>query len=130
MMKRFTGFAAACLCLAGWGCNARTQDFKSLDNATFAAAIKDTAVQVLDVRTPAEYAEGHIPGALNIDVLGDGFESKCQKALDKERTVAVYCRSGKRSKKAAEILTGKGFDIIELNTGFSGWNGPRTVPEE
>ena len=104
--------------------------FESMDNAEFAAAIADTTVQLVDVRTPAEFAAGHIPEAVNIDVRGENFESQVQTALDKERPVAVYCRSGARSKTAAHALAAMGYRVYELNKGFMNWNGPRTAPTE
>lgn len=111
------------------GCSAQTQnsasldgqEFKSLSVQEFEKAIADTAVFRLDVRTAEEYEAGHIENAVNIDVLKDDFESNALKLLPKDRTIALYCRSGKRSKKAAEILVKKGFKVIELSTGFNGW---------
>lgn len=104
--------------------------FESMDNGKFAAAIADTTVQLVDVRTPAEFAAGHIPEAVNIDVRGENFESQVQTALDKERPVAVYCRSGARSKTAAHALAAMGYRVYELNTGFMNWDGHRTEPTE
>ena len=104
--------------------------FESMNNGKFAAAIADTTVQLVDVRTPAEFAAGHIPEAVNIDVRGENFESQVQSTLDKERPVAVYCRSGARSKTAARALTEKGFRVYELNNGFMNWKGARTAPTE
>lgn len=104
--------------------------FESVDNAEFATLIADTTVQVVDVRTPAEYAAGHIPQAINIDVRGDNFNREVKAALDKARPVAVYCRSGSRSKTAARTLAAKGYRVYELNKGFMNWNGPRTEPTE
>lgn len=104
--------------------------FESMNNGKFAAAIADTTVQLVDVRTPAEFAAGHIPEAVNIDVRGENFESQVQTALDKERPVAVYCRSGARSKTAAHALAAMGYRVYELNKGFMNWNGPRTEPTE
>ena len=104
--------------------------FESMDNGKFAAAIADTTVQLVDVRTPAEFAAGHIPEAVNIDVRGENFESQAQSTLDKERPVAVYCRSGARSKTAAHALAAMGFRVYELNKGFMNWKGARTAPTE
>lgn len=104
--------------------------FKSVGNATFAEIIADTTVQLVDVRTAAEYAAGHIPGAVNIDVRGENFDHQAQTTLDKSRPVAVYCRSGARSKVAARALAAKGYRIFELNKGFMNWNGARTEPTE
>ena len=101
------------------GCNAA--EFKSVTPPEFQEVIADTAVQVLDSRTAEEYADGHIARAINIDVLKDDFADIATKTLDARRTVAVYCRSGRRSKKAAQILTEKGYTVIELNKGYLSW---------
>lgn len=101
------------------GCNAA--EFKSVTPPEFQEVIADTTVQVLDSRTAEEYADGHIARAINIDVLKDDFADIATKTLDARRTVAVYCRSGRRSKKAAQILTEKGYTVIELNKGYLSW---------
>ena len=73
-------------------------------------------------RSPEEYAEGHIPGSLNIDVKDkENFPTSVDKLLDKEKKVAVYCRSGRRSRTAAEQLTQKGFKVYNLNKGILHW---------
>ena len=104
--------------------------FESMTNAEFATIIADTTVQLVDVRTPAEFAAGHIPTAKNIDVRGENFDKEADQQLDKSRPVALYCRSGARSKTAAQALAAKGYRVYELNKGFMNWNGPRTVPTE
>lgn len=104
--------------------------FESMDNAEFATLIVDTTVQLVDVRTPAEFAAGHIPEAKNIDVRGDNFDRESKATLSKERPVAIYCRSGARSKTAARRLAAMGYRVYELNTGFMNWNGQRTEPTE
>ena len=106
-----------------FSCSGQAQGFKSVEVDEFEKVIADTAVIRLDVRTPEEYAEGHIEGALNIDVLNNMFEEKACATLPKNKTIALYCRSGKRSKKAAGILSAKGYKIVELNTGYLGWTG-------
>ena len=103
-----------------FGCTAQSSKFATVDVEEFAKVIADTAVVRLDVRTPQEYAEGHIEGAINIDVLSDGFADGTSK-LPTDRTIALYCRSGNRSKKAAAILADKGYKVIELATGYKGW---------
>lgn len=89
----------------------------------FAAAIGREGVQLVDVRTAGEYAAGSIDGSINIDVNSGHFGADADSLLDKEQTVAVYCRSGRRSKKAAEILSMMGFDVVELDKGYNGWIG-------
>ena len=103
-----------------FGCTAQSSKFATVDVEEFAKVIADTAVVRLDVRTPQEYAEGHIDDAINIDVLSDSFADKAAR-LPKNRTIALYCRSGNRSKKAAAILADKGYKVIELATGYNGW---------
>ena len=102
-------------------CQAQSE-FKSVGVDEFKTEITKSGVQLVDVRTAQEYSEGHIPGAMNIDVNAPNFEEKI-KTLDKKENVAIYCRSGRRSKMAANKLTAAGFKVIELNTGFLSWDG-------
>ncbi len=98
------------------------EKFTSQNNADFQKTIADTAVLLIDVRTPEEFTEGHIPDAVNINVNDQNFDRKV-KELPKTKAVAVYCRSGKRSKAAARKLTQQGFKVYELNSGLTNWNG-------
>ena len=76
---------------------------------------------MLDVRTPAEYASGHLPKAQNIDIEGSDFATRIA-ALDKSATYAVYCRSGKRSAAALEQMAGADFKhVYDLTGGISDW---------
>ena len=105
-----------------FGLFGQTNDFKIVDANEFAKSIQDKNVTVLDVRTPAEHAEGYIPGTdFNIDVLEDSYTKIATEKLPKDKPVALYCRSGNRSKKAARILVDKGYEVVELGTGFRGW---------
>lgn len=105
-----------------FGLFGQTNDFKIVDANEFAKYIQDKNVTVLDVRTPAEHAEGYIPGTdFNIDVLEDSYTKIATEKLPKDKPVALYCRSGNRSKKAAKILANKGYKVVELGTGFRGW---------
>ena len=105
-----------------FGLFGQTNKFKTVDVAEFAKAVSDTSYVVLDVRTQAEHADGHIPGThFNIDVLEDSFTEIVLKTLSKDKPVALYCRSGNRSKNAARILADKGYQVLELGTGFRGW---------
>ena len=105
-----------------FGLFGQTNKFKTVDVAEFAKVVSDTSYVVLDVRTPAEHAEGHIPGThFNIDVLEDGYSETVLDKLPKDKPVALYCRSGNRSKNAARILAEKGYQVLELGTGFRGW---------
>ena len=88
----------------------------------FADKIKETPkAQIVDVRTPEEYAEGHLKNSVNIDWNVDGFDDKAS-GLDKNRPVFVYCRSGKRSSSAAKRLTSLGFTkIYNMQGGMNKW---------
>ncbi|WP_418698732.1 rhodanese-like domain-containing protein [Bacteroides sp.] len=119
-----TLFAGLCLFFSTlFSCQQKVGDFKSVSVDEFATLIADPEVQRLDVRTVAEYSEGHIPGSINVNVLDDAFEAVADSVLQKDKPIAVYCRSGKRSKKAAAILSKKGYTIYDLDKGFIGWEG-------
>ena len=110
-----------CIFEQPFGCHVSDGDFRSLSVAEFKEYIADTAVVRLDVRTAEEYAEGHIAGAVNIDVLQPDFEQKGKAVLPKGKTIALYCRSGKRSKKAARILSELHYKVVELDGGYLEW---------
>ena len=87
----------------------------------FAQRIQSKSVVLVDVRTPKEYAEGHLQGATNV-TWGDDFEKQWNAAGIKKRfTVAVYCRSGRRSKAAAKELVKMGYNVINLDGGIMAW---------
>lgn len=96
-------------------------DFKTLPVEEFASFIQDKEVQRVDVRTLIEYSEGHIPGSININVMDDSFAAMADSTLQKDKLVALYCRSGKRSQKAAAILSSKGYRVYELDKGINAW---------
>lgn len=102
------------------GCN-DNDNIVSVSAPEFDTKIKTDSVQLLDVRTPQEYAEGHIEGALNINVQSDDFQQMAEKELSKDSTILVYCRSGRRSMDAAGILTRLGYRVINLKGGIIEW---------
>ena len=89
--------------------------------SVFADSIDNPGVQLVDVRTPDEFAAGNIPGSVNIDVLTGHFGETAATMLDKAYTVAVYCRSGNRSKNAAKTLSMMGYNVVELDGGYNDW---------
>ncbi|MDE6444503.1 MAG: rhodanese-like domain-containing protein [Muribaculaceae bacterium] len=101
--------------------NAQDRSYTDMNVENFSNYIGKNGVQLVDVRTPEEYAEGHIAGALNIDIFDDDFISKALKNLDKSKPVAVYCRSGRRSADAAEKLSENGYDVTNLLGGILAW---------
>lgn len=102
------------------GCKS-DNNITSVSATEFENEIKADSVQLLDVRTPQEYAEGHIAGALNIDIKSDDFRQIAEKELSKDSIILVYCRSGRRSMDAAEILTGLGYKVVNLKGGITEW---------
>ena len=95
-------------------------NFERLSVAEFKEFIADSTVQLVDVRTPEEYAAGHISGCVNIDV-SKGHEELVTK-LDPERPVALYCRSGRRSETAGWVLKECFFrNVVDLEGGYNAW---------
>ncbi|MBY6277928.1 sulfurtransferase TusA family protein [Symbiobacterium thermophilum] len=93
-----------------------------LSNEQLAEKIKDDSVAIIDVREPAEYAFGHIPGAISVP-LGE-LEDHIHE-LPKDKTIYVVCRTGTRSDLAAQKLTEKGFtNVWNVVPGMSKWEGP------
>lgn len=89
--------------------------------ADFASVITTAGVEVIDVRTPSEFAAGHIAGAVNIPVQSADFSERVA-ALDPAGTYAVYCRSGNRSQPAVAAMQAAGITgIYELASGTNGW---------
>lgn len=107
-----------------WACISKNIKYKNLTAGQFQELINGSNVQLVDVRTAAEFTEGHIPGSLNIDVKDEtGFPLAVDERLDKEKPVAVYCRSGRRSKMAAQRIATYGYRVTELNEGILSWQG-------
>ena len=87
----------------------------------FANVIASPSVVILDVRTPQEFAEGHIEGAVNIPVESADYIDQVAQ-LDPSVTYAVYCRSGNRSQPAVDGLASVGVtSVYELESGTIGW---------
>ncbi|WP_324262313.1 rhodanese-like domain-containing protein [Altererythrobacter sp. H2] len=82
---------------------------------------KDASLVVLDVRTPAEFAEGHIESAINIDFTDDAFAEKLAR-LDKSERYVLHCKSGRRSAGALKVLQKQGFEnVFHMDDGFDAW---------
>ena len=83
-------------------------------------------IQLIDARTEGEFKEGHIPGAQLLDVLQEASFLQQIKSLDTNKAYVVYCRSGRRSKRAMELMLQNGFKkVSDLDGGFQGWTGPK-----
>ena len=117
-------FFACAFSLGLWACAASNKkaEYKNLTSAQFEELIKNPNVQLVDVRTLAEHMEGHIPGSLHINVKDEvNFPIAVDSLLNKDQEVAVYCRSGRRSRTAADILVKKGFKVYNLDKGIMNW---------
>ncbi|MDR0796310.1 MAG: rhodanese-like domain-containing protein [Tannerella sp.] len=88
---------------------------------TFMRAIQNAGIQLVDVRTAEEFNEDHIHEAVWIDIRKDDFDVRTTQLLRSDQPVAVYCRGGVRSRKAAEKLLLKGFQVYNFDRGFSQW---------
>lgn len=98
--------------------------FRTVQAADAAPIAAKRSVVILDVRTPAEYAAGHLPGAINIDFLNPSFAGKIE-SLNKRKKYLVYCRSGSRSTKAVALMKEKEFrKVTNMTDGYSAWKGP------
>lgn len=92
-----------------------------LNNSSFQQVIEKTEVQLIDVRTPKEFSEGTIEYAKNIDFLGENFLEQT-KNLSKDKPLYIFCKSGKRSEKARNLLLENGFkEVYELEGGYTKW---------
>lgn len=100
------------------------KSYTDLDGVAFREMIRaEKAPVILDVRSRNEYKSGHLPGALNADVLGGSFEAGVR-GLKKDQACYVYCRSGMRSRSAASALARMGFSkVYNLSGGLSRYPG-------
>lgn len=95
--------------------------FKNIDVATTQSTLKNEKVVLLDVRTPQEFSQEHIPGALLMDFHGEHFDEELKK-LDPNATYVVYCATGNRSKKTSKKMQEQGFkQVSNVLGGFQAW---------
>jgi rhodanese-related sulfurtransferase len=101
---------------------AQAQSVKKLDPQNFEKKLKESKEAILiDVRTPGEYAQGHLANATLIDINSDDFKSRVAK-LNKSKPVFVYCKAGSRSGSAVDIMEDMGFkEIYDLSGGITAW---------
>lgn len=108
--------------LAALGMNtAYGQNFENMEVKEFAKLIAGSNVVILDVRKSEEYAESHIKGAILIDQFQNDFIEQAKSKLPKDKTIAVYCRSGRRSANAAGRLAREGYKPVNLKGGIMAW---------
>lgn len=112
---------SACSSSTPTGSSASQSAGQHMTASDFSTAMTKTGTIVLDVRTPAEYASGHLPQAKNIDIEAADFATRIA-ALDKNATYAVYCHSGNRSGVALQQMAGVGFThLYDLAGGIGAW---------
>jgi rhodanese-related sulfurtransferase len=110
------------LLLAVLGLNtACSQNYENYDVKEFAELIADSNVVILDVRKADEFAEGHIKGAVLIDQFQNDFVEQAQAKLPKDKIIAIYCRSGRRSASAAGKMADIGYKCVNLKGGILAW---------
>ena len=96
--------------------------YENLSPDEFAARMQDEDVVILDVRTPAEVAEGKIDGAVELDFNDPRFAAQLE-ALDPGPTYLVYCAAGGRSSKACDMMSEAGFQkVYNLEGGYTAWS--------
>jgi rhodanese-related sulfurtransferase len=114
MKKVLAAVFASALLLTGCSSSGGATNMGAAD---FIAKIGERGVVIVDVRTPEEFAAGHLQGAVNIDVSASTFDSQIA-ALDKDVVYAVYCRSGNRSTIAVGKMSDAGFsNLFNFNQG-------------
>lgn len=127
-------FPLILLVLAAFACGKKADSTESLSEETgsyisqtvsaneFLQKVGSTPGAVLiDVRTPAELQGGYIDGAINIDFRSSDFEAKIS-ALDRDTPYLLYCGSGIRSRKAADVMKQLKFkEVYEMEGGFASW---------
>ena len=121
MRVSFRSCLIAALAVLGLNTACGQGNFENTDVQGFAELVADTNVVVLDVRTAAEFAEGHLERAINIDYHQSDFVEKAKAALPLDKTIAVYCRSGRRSAGAAGKLGEDGYKLVNLKGGIIAW---------
>jgi len=116
-----------CLLTGVFSCQnqANTSNTKTINTSItveeFEKKLSDGNAQLIDVRTPEEYNQGHLKGALNYNINSSEFENQLSK-LDKNKPVLVYCLSGGRSGSAAEMMADKGFtEVYNMQGGIMKW---------
>ena len=94
---------------------------KHVDAEGAAKLISEGKVVIVDVRSKEEFGDGHLKGALNIDILESDFEAKLGK-LDKNKPVLVHCQAGGRSTRSLPVFEKLGFtQVFHLDGGYGGW---------
>jgi len=102
-------------------CDAQEGKYEDVSKEVFTELIESGKGILLDVRTPDEFSEGHIKGAVNLDYFAKDFEDQIAN-MDKSIPVYVYCASGGRSGLTKKLMKKEGFEkVSNLSIGYEGW---------
>ena len=127
-MKRILPIFLAALLLVGCAAPAEEITYRQINmDEAITMMEEESGYIILDVRTRSEFAEKHIPGAINIPNETIGTD-EIPELPDKDQLILVYCRSGNRSKQASEKLAALGYTNIVEFGGINDWPG-ETVTE-
>lgn len=103
-------------CISVFSCSAQEN---VISPEKFVQRIKsDTTAVVIDVRQPGEFMKGHLPGAILMNVLDSAMFDNGLRALRSDRTYYIYCRSGRRSQKAAQKMKQQGLRVVDMKGGY------------
>ncbi len=120
-MKKYL-FLSGLILIIIFSCKSQTEEIKNITVKDLQVILKnDKNIQLVDVRTPAEWEKGTIENAIEINVTTDDFKNSALAKLDKSKPVYVYCRSGGRSVIASEILLKEGFLPYNVLGGYMKW---------
>lgn len=133
MRSIVTAAIAAVLVLAACGGSTTTDNKLELTDVSVVQELVESPpadLVILDIRTPEEFASGHIVGAINIDYYADDFETKLAE-LNLDVPYVMYCNSGNRSSNALPVMDSLGFDeVYELDGGIQAWYGASLPVEQ
>lgn len=102
--------------------NAQNPNIEVVSPKEFATKLAETPnAYLLDVRTPEEYASGHLEGAHLLNWFDTADFKREAAKIDKSKTIFVYCRSGRRSNEAARYLAGQGYKVVDLAGGITAY---------
>lgn len=138
-MKKLNTYIALILVMSLFACNGQqssdTHQSAKTEEVTATVTMSSQPISVLDevqmdeillidVRTPEEYKAGHVENALNINFFDENFTDQI-KELNTDKTLYLYCRSGKRSMNASKALSDLGYKVVNLEGGYNAYSASK-----
>ncbi len=138
-MKKLNIYIALILVMSLFACNGHqssdTHQSAKTEEVTSTVIMSSQPISVLDevqmdeillidVRTPEEYKAGHVENALNINFFDENFTDQI-KELNTDKTLYLYCRSGKRSMNASKALSALGYKVVNLEGGYNAYSASK-----